>query len=191
MQIVSTNQSEIRVTLEAAADLINGLGDPDFDIRNLLLDKGFMRAANASQASIDRLRSRLDELAVFMRSLHNLDDEDDAVAARAVNELLTELAIAPSVVAHDGSELHIHWTPSTATFDDQVVADILMAVAQEICENGTIRFGSCGADDCEDLFYDGTRNRSRRFCNDPRCASKTHTADHRARNRNKAAGRSL
>ncbi|MEO6571207.1 MAG: CGNR zinc finger domain-containing protein [Ilumatobacteraceae bacterium] len=31
------------------------------------------------------------------------------------------------------------------------------------------------------MFYDATKNRSRRFCSDPRCASRTHTAAHRAR----------
>ncbi|MGL4297698.1 MAG: CGNR zinc finger domain-containing protein, partial [Candidatus Neomicrothrix subdominans] len=48
---------------------------------------------------------------------------------------------------------------------------------------GTARFGQCDASGCDWLFYDATRNRSRRFCSDPRCASRTHTADHRARRR--------
>ena len=72
-------------------------------------------------------------------------------------------------------------------FDAQGVDELVsisMALAQELCDNGTIRFGRCGAADCDQLFYDGTRNRSRRFCADPRCASRTHTADHRARQRN-------
>ena len=83
-----------------------------------------------------------------------------------------------------GAPLHIHWTPSTASFDDQVIADILMALAQEVCDHGTKRFGRCAATDCDHLYYDATRNGSRRFCADPRCASRTHTADHRARRRN-------
>ena len=40
-----------------------------------------------------------------------------------------------------------------------------------------------GSSLCDHLFYDATRNGSRRFCSDPRCASRTHTADHRARQR--------
>jgi len=86
-------------------------------------------------------------------------------------------------VAHDGAGPHLHWTPTTATFDQQVVADVLMALAHELCDNGTNRFGRCAASGCDDLFYDGTRNRSRRFCDDPKCASRTHTAQHRARRR--------
>ena len=100
-----------------------------------------------------------------------------------INAQLAGIHITPSLTAHDGADLHIHWTPTSATFDDQVVADFLMALAQEICDHGTSRFGTCAASDCEHLFYDVTRNGSRRFCADPRCASRTHTADHRARRR--------
>jgi len=71
----------------------------------------------------------------------------------------------------------------TASFDDQVIADMLMAICFDVCEHGTTRFGVCAAADCEHLFYDATRNGSRRFCSDPRCASRTHTAEHRARRR--------
>ena len=96
-----------------------------------------------------------------------------------INARLSDIHITPSLTDHDGADLHIHWTPASATFDDQVVADFLMAVAQEVCDHGTSRFGICAATDCEHLFYDATRNGSRRFCADPRCASRTHTADHR------------
>ena len=160
--------------------MLNALDDNNFDVREFLVSCGFPRAARASGTSVTRLRRRFGELGPLLRSLPDLDDD---TAAAAVNEHLTELHIRPSVVAHDGVGLHIHWSPSTATFDDQVIADIVMALAHEVCDSGTIRFGRCGASDCSDMFYDGTRNRSRRFCADPRCASKTHTADHRARRR--------
>jgi predicted RNA-binding Zn ribbon-like protein len=100
-----------------------------------------------------------------------------------VNDQLAALTITPSVTDHDGSGLHIHWTPAAGRFDDQVVADVMMALAQELCDHGTTRFGTCAASGCSHLFYDSTRNRSRRFCADPRCASRTHTAVHRARRR--------
>jgi len=106
-------------------------------------------------------------------------DADDTTAW--VNHELAQIEIVPSLTVHDDAPLHIHWTPSSAAFDDQVIADVLMAVAQEVCDHGTSRFGACAATDCAHLFYDSTRNGSRRFCSDPRCASRTHTADHRAR----------
>ncbi|MFT7474042.1 MAG: putative RNA-binding Zn ribbon-like protein [Verrucomicrobiales bacterium] len=178
MHMASSTESEIRLTLEAMVELANAISSGALDAREKLVEAGFSRANAASQASVDRLTARLGGLMALFTALPELDDE---TASTWVNEELTELPIAPSIQNHDGVGPHIHWTPSTARFDDQVIADFLMALAQEVCDSGTIRFGRCAAHDCEDLFYDGTRNRSRRFCNDPRCASRTHTADHRAR----------
>lgn len=191
MQVASVTTSEARLTIEAAIGLLNGLGSvgaasgdtgsaPTFDIREHLAGRAFTRAARASAASIARIGVRVDELRDLFESLPDAEI-DEAIAS--VNEQLTELPIAPSVASHDGVGPHLHWTASTATFDDQVVADILMALAIELCDDGTARFGRCAATDCGRLFYDGTRNRSRRFCDDRRCASRTHTADHRARRR--------
>jgi len=180
MQLVSVSRSEISITLETTVAMVNALDDATLDARASLGAAGFSRAPQASPASIERLSKRLVELAPLFRALPDLTLDE---AGARVNEELTELPIAPSVVDHDGVGPHLHWTPATARFDDQVVADIVMALAQELCEQGTVRFGRCGATDCEHLFYDATRNRSRRFCADPRCASRTHTADHRARHK--------
>ena len=178
MHLATSNRAEVQATIEIGLELANGLMEDDFDVRSALSDSGFGRAADASEASLRRLRDRLVELRPL---LVDLPDLDTSAAARLVNEELIELPIAPAVVDHDGVGPHMHWTPSTARFDDQVIADLLMALAHELCDHGTDNFGRCGASDCEDLFYDTTRNHSRRFCSDPKCASKTHTAEHRAR----------
>ncbi len=185
MYVTSASATEIRLTLEAALDLVNGL-DEDEPIdaagtRQLLDQHGFTRAAGAPTAEVARLRERM---AALLDRFRSLPDSSDLETVEWVNAELARLAIAPTAVTHDGAPLHIHWTPSTASFDDQVVADVLMALAQEVCDHGTKRFGRCAATDCEHLYYDATRNGSRRFCSDPRCASRTHTADHRARRRN-------
>lgn len=180
MYVASVTESEGRITLETLLELSNGLSDVDVDTRATLFDAGFSRAADASEASVHRVTQRIEAMTPFLSELPDLEIDE---AAGKVTEELTEIPITPSIVDHGGIGHHIHWTPATARFDDQVMADILMALAQEICDNGTIRFGRCGADDCDRLFYDATRNRSKRFCSDPRCASRTHTADHRARKR--------
>ncbi|MDJ0770827.1 MAG: CGNR zinc finger domain-containing protein [Ilumatobacter sp.] len=180
MHVASVTDAEIRMTLEVMVDVANGLIEEDLDLRRVLSEAGFSRAPDASAASMRRAEQRMAQLLPFLRELGELDV---ATAATRINGELTELPITPSIVDHDDVGPHIHWTPSTATFDDQFIADVLMSLTHELCDNGTIRFGRCGADDCERLFYDATRNRSKRFCNDPRCASRTHTADHRARQR--------
>lgn len=160
--------------------MANAVMDEALDTRATLAATGFTRAADASEASVTRLDRRFAELLPLLRALPDLAAAD---AIARVNEELAGLPIAPSVADH-GVGPHFHWTPATAAFDTQVMADILMALAHELCEDGTERFGRCGAEGCERLFYDATRNRSRRFCPDTRCASRTHTADHRARRRN-------
>ncbi len=180
MYVASVTQSEIRATLEVAVEMVNQLSEDNPDLRALLSEAGFSRAPQASAASLDRLATRMRSLIVLVDRLPDpeLDPEE---AATMVNEELTELPISPSIVDHDDAGPHIHWTPATARFDDQVMSDVLMALAQELCDNSTDRFGRCGAADCSHIFYDSTRNNSRRFCADSRCASRTHTADHRAR----------
>jgi predicted RNA-binding Zn ribbon-like protein len=184
--VTSGHDTEIRLTIEALVDLVNALSDaadPDgepADVRTLLHEHRFSRAAGASAASIDRIEERI---SAMIPRLRGLPDAEPEPTVAWINTQLAGIHITPSLTAHDGADLHIHWTPSSATFDDQAIADFLMALAQELCDHGTNRFGTCAATDCEHLFYDVTRNGSRRFCADPRCASRTHTAEHRSRRR--------
>jgi predicted RNA-binding Zn ribbon-like protein len=185
--VTSGHDTEVRLTIEALVDLVNALADaasdPDTataDVRMLLHDHGFSRAAGASAAAINRVEERAGSMVETLRALPTAES---GPTVTWINAQLSGIHITPSLTDHDGADLHIHWTPASATFDDQVIADFLMALAQEVCDHGTTRFGTCAATDCEHLFYDVTRNGSRRFCADPRCASRTHTADHRARRR--------
>lgn len=179
---------EVRVTVDAATELANVMsGEPLPDVEHLdqheqlrwvLIEHDFVRARAASSDDLDSFADRMVPLARLVRSLPG--SELPAVV-EAVNAQLEAAAIAPSLSSHDGFALHIHWTPPSTPFAHQVAVDLLMAVAQTLCDHGTRRFGRCAADDCDRVFYDATKNRSRRFCTDPRCASRTHTAAHRAR----------
>lgn len=182
VQVNSVSHSELRLTLEATIRLSNLIhaDPPDLDsiVAHTLITARFSRAEQATADSIARLIHRVRAVNPLIRSLPEIS-LGDAIAE--VNASLSDLAISPSIIDHDGIGPHMHWTQPSDTFDDQIVADILMALAQELCDSGTSRFGICAAEGCSDRFYDTTRNRSRRFCEDPRCASRTHTARHRAR----------
>jgi predicted RNA-binding Zn ribbon-like protein len=185
--VTSGHDTEVRLTIEALVDLTNALADaaadsdhPAVDVRMLLAEHRFSRATGASRAAIERVEARA---GAMVETLVELPDAELEQMVAWINGQLSGIQITPSLTDHDGANLHIHWTPASATFDDQVIADFLMALAQELCDHGTNRFGTCAANDCDHLFYDVTRNGSRRFCADPRCASRTHTADHRARQR--------
>lgn len=179
---------EVRVTVDAAAELANLIaGEPHHDvealeraeqIRAVLVDHDFQRAQSADAVELAALADRLLSIGRLVRALPGITLGE---AVTRMNGHLEAAAIAPSLSAHDGFALHIHWTGPSTPFAHQVAVDVLMALAQTLCEEGVDRFGRCAADDCERVFYDTTKNRSRRFCTDPRCASRTHTAAHRAR----------
>lgn len=174
--------AEIQGTVDAAIELANTIAEDPEDLalrlRSVLVDHDFTRAVIATDAELEAFADRCVPIA---RLVAMLPDAELADAVHRVNASLESSAIAPSLSAHDGFALHIHWTSPTTPFAHQVAVDLLMAMAQTLCDHGTERFGRCAAEDCERLFYDATKNHSRRFCSDSRCASRTHTAAHRAR----------
>lgn len=181
---------EVRVTVDAVVELANVIaGEPHPDvvglerleqIRSVLVEHDFQRAQRADDGELAALADRLVPIGRLVRSLPDVELAD---AVGSLNGHLEAAAIAPSLSAHDGFALHIHWTGPSTPFAHQVAVDVLMALAQTLCDHGVARFGRCAAGDCDRVFYDTTKNRSRRFCTDPRCASRTHTAAHRARRR--------
>lgn len=175
---------EVSVSVDAAVEIANVLADAGTDptlperLREVLTTHGFVRAERVQPAELAELVDRCHPIVRLIRSLPDAELTD---AVAAINHQLQGCAIAPTLSAHDGYALHIHWTAASTPFAHQVAVDLLMALAQTLCDSGIGRFGTCGADSCDHVFFDTTRNRSRRFCADPRCASRTHTAAHRAR----------
>jgi predicted RNA-binding Zn ribbon-like protein len=172
-------EAEMRLAVEAVVELTNAGTDPDA-IRGVLVARRYTGAAEASPADLEAVAVAFAPVARLARSL---PDTDLGTAVAGCNELLAAREVRPSIQTHDGTPIHIHWTERSAPFADQVVTDMVMALAHTLCDTGVDRFGTCGATDCAHLFFDTTRNHSRRFCTDPKCASRTHTAEHRARQR--------
>lgn len=189
-----TLDEEVRGTVDTAVEIANLIADqadratmPPEELldlpealRSILVTHDFVRARAATRADLAELVDRCAPIARLVLDLPAVELED---AVTALNAQLAACAIAPSLSAHDGFPLHVHWTSASAPFAHQVAVDLLMALAQTLCDHGTERFGVCAAEGCEQVFFDATKNRSRRFCADPRCASRTHTAAHRARHR--------
>lgn len=171
---------DIRLTVEAAFDLANAMldgADPE-TVRRILVEHDFSGAEVADNVEVVETHRSLAWLAALLDDLPGADVRD---AVAVVNRALAGRAVTPMLASHDHYPLHIHWTTDTVPLSGRVVVDILMALGEVLCDHGTERFGRCDAAGCDALFYDATKNRSRRFCNDPRCASRTHTANHRAR----------
>jgi predicted RNA-binding Zn ribbon-like protein len=182
VQVTSATKSDIRAMLEIAAGLANQVLDDEPEFRPFMIASGVTRASTVSDDDNARLWPAVAALVPLLDQLADPDTTTEQ-AIELVNERLGDLELSPSIASHGHFGPHLHWNRPGTAFEDQIVVDVLMAAAHEVCLNGAARFGRCGAESCQHLFYDGTRNRSRRFCDDSRCASRTHTADHRARQR--------
>ena len=105
--------------------------------------------------------------------------DDEAAASDCVNKLLDNYGAVPRVSLHSGNP-HLHFEPNGASMSSWLGTTTAMALASVIVEHGVDRFGVCGAGDCEDVYVDTSRNRSRRHCSNT-CSTREAVAAYRAR----------
>lgn len=104
---------------------------------------------------------------------------DDSTASHHVNRILSDYGAVPRVSMHSG-EPHLHFEPINGTMTSWLGTTTAMGLAAVIVENGVDRFGACGSSDCDDVFVDTSRNRSRRHCSTT-CSTREAVAAHRKR----------
>ena len=94
--------------------------------------------------------------------------------------MLREAGALPQLVAHDDWGYHLHATPSQAPLADRMAVEAAMAFVDVVRQQELDRLSTCGADDCDDVLVDLTKNRSRRYCSTS-CANRVNVAAFRAR----------
>lgn len=169
--------------LVLAADLVNsgGRDGPDglADVAALeaFLDKHLveprLRATAADLDAVRALRPRLE--AVWQAAV------GEALAA-LVNDLLRDSGARPRLVDHGGGwGWHLHVTGHDAPLRDRISAQAGFAFADLIRLREADRLRRCEAPDCEAVFVDLSRNRSRRYCDTGNCGNRLHVAAYRER----------
>ena len=163
-----------------AADLVNTVGSvtgndymPDLDAFRAFLSAHGLEHESPNQedlGAVRPVRSRLRE--AFFAT-------DDATLARTLNSILEAAGAQPEVTSHDGT-WHLHYVDEDAPLADRIAVLAAMGLVALISDLGRDRLGVCRADDCEDVFVDTSRNRSRRYCND-KCSTRMNVAAYRAR----------
>lgn len=108
-----------------------------------------------------------------------LETTDESEASELINQILAEHGAAPRMSTHSG-EPHLHFEPIGTSITSWLGAITAMGLATVIIENGVERFGVCGANNCEDVYIDTSRNRSRRHCSTT-CSTREAVAAYRAR----------
>ncbi|WP_311931747.1 CGNR zinc finger domain-containing protein [Microbispora sp. H11081] len=123
---------------------------------------------------------RLAEIAAELRPLYGAGDRLPEAAER-LNDLLARHGAVPTVYADDG-KLKLAFHRSGATLVDAWAADMGTALAMVAGVGQGARLGACEAATCSLVFFDTTRNASRRFC-DLSCQNRAKASAYRARRR--------
>jgi predicted RNA-binding Zn ribbon-like protein len=125
------------------------------------------------------------ELRAEMRSIFvAAASGDEATAIDRLNTLLIQHPIHPQMSNHDGQDWHIHLTEG-GSVPDRYAAGAAMGLAVKISDHGIERLGICQADGCSNIYFDETKNSSKRYCSE-RCAGRSNVAALRARRRDGA-----
>jgi predicted RNA-binding Zn ribbon-like protein len=175
------------VSLAAAAALVNTVG-LDGDTLVTLADFDGYLARNRYSGVIRRTPQELESVRVLrprLRRFWTIKDRDEAAAL--VNEILEEADARPYLARHDEWDWHLHVTRPDAPLADRIAAEAAMAFLDLIRADALGRLRICGAEDCEDVLVDLSKNSSKRYCDTGNCGNRTNVAAYRARKRLQSA----
>ncbi len=142
-------------------------------LREICASWGFPGASGATRADAEATWAHL-------ATVERLWDGERDDVATLVNRVFREVGARPHLVRHDGHDWHLHGLPAGAPIADAIVVDAAMAFVDLVRADDTARCKRCGDSRCERMFFDQSRNRSRRFCSTT-CQSRTNVAAFRAR----------
>jgi predicted RNA-binding Zn ribbon-like protein len=129
-------------------------------------------AGPADLGALKELRSLLRGMAVALAA-GGTPASDQLAALNAV------MAAGP-VIRQIGAEHQLTLRPAGATWA-HIEAEIAASLAQTLAEGEGARVRICENPDCLWVFYDDTRNRTKRFCEDKTCGNLIKVRRFRAR----------
>ena len=125
------------------------------------------------EAELDEVR----ETRTLLRSVWGVERDD---AVEDVNRMLRDAKALPFLTRHDGLDWHMHATSPDAPLAERIRAEVALAFTDVIRMNEMSRLRICGADDCDGLVLDLSRNGSKRFCT-VRCGNRMNMIAFRER----------
>lgn len=175
---------DTREALNAAADLVNTMPGRSFDAADLLQNADDLARYLAVHPSSGVVHSSDDEVAGLrairprLRALWGLDREH---AVPAVNAMLRDGNALPRLVIHDEYDWHIHAVSDDEPLPDRVLVETAMAFVDVIRADEYARIRVCEADDCDGVYVDYSRNRSKRYCDAGNCGNRMNVNAYRRR----------
>jgi predicted RNA-binding Zn ribbon-like protein len=172
---------DTEVALQAAAALVN-TEEQAGDHLSSLEDLDRFVAKWGWTGSRRRDAGELEQVRAIRPRLRGLWELDADGVVTEVNVILHDARAMPQLVRHDEWDYHLHATPPEASLADRIVVEAAMAFVDVVRQGELDRLRVCGADDCDDVVVDLSKNRSRRYCS-ATCSSRVNVAAFRARQR--------
>ena len=172
---------DTEVALQGAADLVNTLSPVDGTDALTTPEEfdDFVRRWGWS-GTIRRDRAELEAVRALRPLFRELWVRDEQGVVELVNQMLADSRALPRLVRHDHWDWHLHAVPDDAPLATRMTVELAMAVVDLVRAGELGRLGVCGAQDCQDVLVDLTRNRSRRFCSTT-CGNRVAAAAYRER----------
>lgn len=172
---------DVARSLTLAVDLVNSRANGEEALPDLAALRTFLDEHDVS-GSRGLTADDLEEVHALRPRLRAVwTARDMRTAAAVVNGMVAEAGALPQLTDHDGYAWHLHWTAPSARVASRLAADAGMALAEVLRDDGAGRLQSCAAPECEAVFVDLSRNRSRRYCDTGNCGNRMHVAAYRAR----------
>ncbi len=158
---------------------LNGFQDLlDWSVLAGTLDEGDARKLSREGGIQPEAAKRVLERAVELReAIHRIftanisaepaSDDDLVTLNRELREALTRLRLSSEPV---GYSLDFGWGGDSL---DQVLWPIAKSASELLTSDDLVRVRRCAADDCDWLFLDTSRNRSRRWCDMKDCGNRS------------------
>ncbi len=172
---------DTEVALQGAADLVNTYDPTDGtdtlatrdQLEEFVVRWGWRGTIRGDDLELEQVRA----LRPRFRQLWSRDEQG---VVELVNDMLAESRALPRLVRHDEWDWHLHATPDDAPLATRMAVELAMAMVDLVRAGELGRLGVCGAEDCQDVLVDLTRNRSRRFCSTT-CGNRVAAAAYRER----------
>ncbi|WP_308424273.1 CGNR zinc finger domain-containing protein [Paenibacillus albidus] len=109
-----------------------------------------------------------------------MEQRPDKMQLEALNRYMLRGPVIRQIVWDNGQQAAIKLLPQGSGWD-QVMAEIAASFAEALLEKEASRFRICENPDCLWVYYDDTRNRSKRYCDDKACGNLMKVRRFRAR----------
>jgi predicted RNA-binding Zn ribbon-like protein len=142
-------------------------------VRGVLVEGGWPAETAVSETDADQLAAVATELSAVFGA-------GDALDTDRLNALLIRHAAVPNLHGGSTHPYTLAFHRPGASLVDAWAADAGTALAMVIGVGQAARLGRCQATACEHVFFDTTRNASRRFCS-VACQNRVKATAYRAR----------